>query len=138
MREIRSTGPESPHILIAEDEPHIVRLLETVLSEESLRVSVARTGTEALDRIRSDRSISVVLLDVLMPEMSGLEVLRSAREGEEARSLPVVVLSGKGETALRTRAMALGATAFFTKPFSPRKLRSRILEICGTPESRES
>lgn len=135
MRSPDVQNEPTPHVLIAEDEPHFARFLETLLEDEVMRVSVVRTGHEALERIRSDGSLSLVVLDIMMPEMTGLEVLRSARQTEAGSSLPIMILTAKGDTVARRKAVELGATEFRTKPFSPRKLLARIREICEMPAS---
>lgn len=126
----RSSSDDRPHVLIAEDEAHLSRLLEDMLAREPVRVTTVHTGSDALEQIRSDRSISLVLLDLVMPGMDGLEVLEAARSHRSVTDLPILVLTGKGETHLRERAVALGATEFLTKPFSPRSLVTRIREHC--------
>lgn len=126
----QSTATSRPHVLVAEDEPHLARLLDTLLSERSLRVSVADTGEEALERIRADRSLELVLLDLMMPDTDGLAVLEELRADEATADLPVLVLTGRGESELRDRALELGVDGYFTKPFSPRKLLARVRELC--------
>lgn len=133
MRSADGQNGPLPHVLITEDEPHFARFLEMLLEDEELRVSVARTGHEALERIREDTSLSLVILDIMLPEMTGLEVLRAARQLESGRSLPIMILTAKGDTVARRKAVELGATEFRTKPFSPRKLLARIREICEMP-----
>lgn len=117
-----------PHVLIAEDELHIARMLATLLEDAAIRVTVAGDGLEALERIRADASIALVILDLLMPGMGGMDVLRETRRRD--RHLPIIVLTGKGQTDVREEALELGATELFIKPFSPRKLVNRILELC--------
>lgn len=122
-------GGRAPHVLIAEDEVHIARMLGTLLEEASMRVTVTTDGASALEFIRSDPTIELVILDLMMPEMSGLDVLRETRRRTE--ELPVIVLTAKGESDVRDEALTLGATELFIKPFSPRKLVSRVRELCG-------
>ena len=126
------TAAESaePHVLVAEDELHIGRMLATLLEDAAMRVTVVTDGVAALERIRSDESINLVILDLMMPGMGGLEVLRELRHGRpEGSSLPVLVLTGKGQTEIRQEAFDLGATELFIKPFSPRKLVERVAEL---------
>lgn len=121
--------PPTPHVLIAEDELHIARILATLLEDARLRVTIEGDGLSALQRIREDGSISLVVLDLLMPGMGGMDVLRETRLLD--REIPIVVLTGKGQTDVREQALELGANEVFIKPFSPRKLMNRILELCG-------
>lgn len=128
----RADGDEAggrPHVLIAEDEIHIARMLGTLLEDASIRVSLVPDGVSALERIRTDPTISLVILDLVMPGMGGLDVLREA--AGRTGSVPVIVLTAKGESDVREEALALGATEIFIKPFSPRRLVTRVRELCG-------
>lgn len=117
-------------ILVADDEPHIRRVLETLLESSGFDVDSVADGAEALARLRDpSRTYALVLTDLMMPGRSGLDVLAGLETMEERRGLPVVVLTAKGQDADRQRAVALGAADFLTKPFSPRKLLARIVEI---------
>jgi DNA-binding response OmpR family regulator len=79
--------------------------------------------------LRSDDPVDVILLDIIMPQMSGLEVLAQLRQLPHRQATPVIMLTGKGQEADRARAGDLGATDFLTKPFSPKKLLARIDEL---------
>lgn len=120
------------HVLVAEDEPHLARLLESLLVEHSLRVSVVGTGAEALERLRRDPVPSLLLLDLMMPGTDGLAVLESLRSDAATADLPVLVLTGRGEEDVRERALELGVQGYYTKPFSPRRLLERVRELCPT------
>ena len=123
-------GTSRRRILVADDEPHIRRVLETLLEASGFEAESVCDGAEALDRLRDpERVYALVLTDLMMPERSGLEVLEGVGRMEHRRDLPIVVLTAKGQDADRERAMALGASDFLTKPFSPKKLLGRILEI---------
>lgn len=119
---------DRPHVLIAEDEVHIARMLGTLLEDASMRVTVTTDGAAALEHVRSDPTISLVILDLVLPEMSGLEVLRETRR--RRAELPVVMLTAKGESHVQEEAMTLGATEVFIKPCSPRALVTRVRELC--------
>ncbi len=121
-------GQDPAHVLIAEDEEHIARILGTLLEDASMQVTVTADGVAALERIRSDPTITLVILDVLLPEMGGLEVLRETRRWTP--ELPVIMLTARDEPEVREEAMTLGATEIFIKPFSPRELASRVRELC--------
>ena len=117
------------HVLVADDEPHIGRVVQLKLETGPYRVELVHDGRAALDRLRSDAPIDLILLDIMMPYASGLEVLDALRRLPHRRATPVIVLTAKGQTADRERAAELGATAFVTKPFSPKGLLARIDEI---------
>ncbi|MFW6089759.1 MAG: response regulator [Gemmatimonadota bacterium] len=114
------------HVLVADDEPHIGRVVQLKLETGPYRVCLVHDGRAALRRLRSDAPIDLILLDIVMPHVSGLDVLDALRRLPHRRDTPVIVLTAKGQETDRERAVALGATAFVTKPFSPKKLLARI------------
>jgi CheY-like chemotaxis protein len=109
-------------ILVADDEPHIRRVLATLLTQEGFDVAESTDGGEALDRIESGEHF-------MMPGATGLEVLARVRAHPTRGTTPVIMLTAKGQETDRQAALAGGAQDFFTKPFSPKKLISRIREI---------
>jgi two-component system, OmpR family, alkaline phosphatase synthesis response regulator PhoP len=122
--------PPAPHqILVADDEPHIGRIIQLKLERGPYAVTLAPDGRAALEHLRGEQQIDLVLLDIMMPFMSGLDVLAEAKRLHHRRDTPVIMLTAKGQDADRTRAFALGATDFLSKPFSPNKLLARIDEI---------
>lgn len=120
---------ETRHVLVADDEPHIGRIVQLKLERGPYRVTLVPDGREALQRLADDDPIDVVLLDIMMPHVSGLDVLARLREMPERQDVPVIILTAKGQDADRERAMELGATDFWTKPFSPSKLLARIDDL---------
>jgi DNA-binding response OmpR family regulator len=112
-------------VLIADDEPNIVTALEYLLRRNGYEVSIARNGEEALKRIERDLP-DLVLLDVMMPLVSGYDVCRAVREREDWKHIKIVVLTAKGREADTKKGLALGADLYITKPFSTRELVSRI------------
>ncbi|CAN5694214.1 hypothetical protein BH23GEM3_BH23GEM3_02250 [soil metagenome] len=117
------------HVLVADDEPHIGRIIQMKLERGRYRVSLVSDGRDALERIRGDEPIDFILLDIMMPYVSGLDVLAETRQLPARQQTPVIVLTAKGQDSDRRRALDLGATDFFTKPFSPKKLLARIDEF---------
>ncbi len=128
-----SDHPSSPHsrILVADDEPHIRRILVTLLEAGGYRVHQAEDGKQALDRLRGDTVYDMALLDIMMPEFTGLEILQQVRPLPHRKGLPIVILTAKGQDADREMAFRLGASDFMTKPFSPKKLIARINQLLG-------
>ncbi len=122
-------GSPRGHILVADDEPHIRRILVTLLEAASFEVDSVADGPAALEQLESQRPYDLVLLDIMMPGATGLEVLDRLRALDHRRSVPVVILTAKGQDADRDEAFNLGADDFVTKPFSPKKLLARIDEI---------
>ncbi|HLU25575.1 MAG TPA: response regulator [Longimicrobiales bacterium] len=117
------------HVLVVDDEPHIGRIVQLRLASGPYEVETVYDGEAALDRLRSPDPIDVILLDIVLPRVSGLEVLATLRELPHRAGTPVIMLTAKGQEADRMRAEELGATDFLTKPFSPKKLLARINEL---------
>ncbi len=113
---------ERKHILVVDDEPRMVRFVRMNLELEGYVISTAANGTEALAKVR-DELPDLVLLDVMMPEMDGYEVLERIRQ---VSSVPVIMLTVKAEEADKVRGLELGADDYVTKPFSPQELASRV------------
>jgi two-component system alkaline phosphatase synthesis response regulator PhoP len=122
------------HILVADDEPHIGRIIKMKLEQGPFRVSLAYDGQEALDFINGDEQIDLALLDLMMPRLSGLDVLRQVREQERFKTLPCIILTAGGDAKHERDALALGATQFLTKPFSPKKLYALVARLTGAPD----
>src|ERR1700686_1644241 len=130
------TAPTSRlcHILVADDEAHIGRIIKMKLEQGPFKVSLAYDGQEALEFINNDEHVDLALLDLMMPKLSGLDVLRQIREQERFKSLPCIVLTAGGEAKNEREALALGATGFLTKPFSPKKLYALVARLTGAPD----
>lgn len=118
-------------VLIADDEPNIVISLEFLMKREGHEVSIARDGQQALQLIRSLQP-DLVLLDVMMPSKSGLEVLQAVRADEEIAATKILLLTAKGRETDVAKGMALGADAYMTKPFSTRELAARVRQLLGS------
>lgn len=120
----------SKTIVIADDEPHVLRSLEFILKKQGYRVITATNGEEALERVKSHNP-DLVFLDIQMPKMDGNTVLRKLREESEYQSLYIVMITAKGQEVDRLNSLESGANEYITKPYSPRKLVSRVQEILG-------
>ena len=117
-------------IVIADDEPHVLRSLEFILKKQGYRVVTATNGEEALDRVKENNP-DLVFLDIQMPKMDGNTVLRKLREEEQFASLYIVMITAKGQEVDRLNSLESGANEYVTKPYSPRKLVTRVQEILG-------
>jgi DNA-binding response OmpR family regulator len=115
----------SKTILIADDEPNIVISLEYLLQREGYHVLVARDGQEALDAIHL-MAPDLVLLDVMLPRLSGFDVCRQIRANPAWNGMRVVMLTAKGRDVEVSQGIAFGADAYITKPFSTRDLLAQI------------
>jgi DNA-binding response OmpR family regulator len=115
-------------VLIADDEPSIVTSLEFLMQHSGYDVQVARDGDEALRLVGSFQP-HVVLLDVMMPRRSGVDVCRAIRGNPAWRGIKVVMLSAKGREGDVERGVAAGADAYVTKPFSTKALVAAVDEL---------
>jgi len=131
---VADTATRLFHVLVADDEPHIGRIIKMKLEQGPFRVSLAYDGQEAIEFINNDEHVDLALLDLMMPKLSGLDVLRQIREQERFKSLPCIVLTAGGDAKHERDALALGATQFLTKPFSPKKLYALVARLTGTPD----
>lgn len=123
--------PRGARILVVDDEPHIRRVLSSILGTRGFEVVEATDGLEGLTAFESG-GVDLVILDLLMPGASGLEVLAKIRTDSRTPRTPVIILTAKGQDTDREAALAGGADDFLTKPFSPMKLIARIEEILAT------
>lgn len=114
-----------PVILIVEDEADLVELLRYNLEREGYEVIATPSGEEALV-IADERPMDLMLLDWMLPHMSGIEVCRQLRRKPKTRNLPVIMLTARGEQADRVRGLETGADDYITKPFAPEELIARI------------
>ncbi|TNE56775.1 MAG: phosphate regulon transcriptional regulatory protein PhoB [Alphaproteobacteria bacterium] len=112
-------------ILIAEDEPAQAEVLKYNLQAAGYDVSIAPDGAEALMRIEEDRP-DLLVLDWMLPEVSGIEVCRRLRKSDDYRDLPIVMLTARGEEDDRIRGLDVGADDYMVKPYSPGELLARI------------
>ncbi len=118
-------------ILVVDDEERMVRFIRLNLEHDGFQVVEAYRGTQAMDKLRSTLP-DLVLLDVMMPDLDGFEVLQMIRE---VSSVPVIMLTAKGEEDDRVRGLELGADDYITKPFSPRELVSRVKAVLRRTEA---
>ena len=115
-------------IVLAEDEPHIARLVIFKLEREGYTVIWAKDGGEALESIASNKP-DLVLLDIMMPIMDGYEVLKKVKEQENLKSIPVIMLTAKGQEKDIVRGFNLGSEDYIVKPFRPAELAARIKKV---------
>jgi DNA-binding response OmpR family regulator len=122
-------------VLVADDEPHIGRIIKMKLEQGPFRVTLVYDGRQALDALERESDICLVLLDLMMPHLSGLDVLAAMRKDPRWANLPCIILTAAGQEQQHTSAMELGANDFLTKPFSPKRLYARAAELVGmSPE----
>lgn len=115
-------------VLIIEDEDAIVTLLQYNLEKEGYRVRTTDNGNEAFMLIREDKP-DIIILDWMLPGMSGVEICSKIREDKKHRDIPVIMLTAKGEELDRVTGLETGADDYMTKPFSPAELSARIKAV---------
>jgi two-component system KDP operon response regulator KdpE len=118
-------------VLVVDDEPRMIHFIRLNLEHDGFEVSEATSGSQALEALR-DKLPDLILLDVMMPDLDGFETLQLIRE---ISTVPVIMLTAKGEEDDRVRGLELGADDYITKPFSPRELVSRVRAVLRRTEA---
>lgn len=118
-------------ILIADDEPNIVASLEFLMRQKGYEVRVVNNGIDAFQAV-SEFLPDLLLLDVMMPRMSGYDVCQRVRANADWQHIKIVMLSAKGREAEVSKGLAVGADAYVTKPFSTKDLVATVAEMLGT------
>ena len=124
------------HILAIDDEKDILKLLQYNLEREGYQVSCARTGEEGLDAVKSKRP-DLVILDIMMPGIDGLEVLKILRANSQTRNIPVLMLTAKSSEVDQILGLELGASDYISKPFSVKVLLARVKNVFRNQETRK-
>ncbi len=115
----------SKRVLVVDDEPHIVELVKLYLTNDGFGVDAAYSGTEALDKFRSNRP-DLVVLDLMLPELDGWEVCRRIRRESD---VPIIMLTARDDDVDKIVGLELGADDYLTKPFNPRELLARVKAV---------
>ena len=115
-------------ILFIEDEKNIVELVKYNLEQEGFRVLTAAKGNVGLETALKEKP-ALVLLDLMLPEMNGLEICKALKQNEKTRLIPIIMLTAKGTESDKIVGLELGADDYMTKPFSPRELVARIKAV---------
>jgi DNA-binding response OmpR family regulator len=124
--------PEQTRILVADDEPDIRDLLTYKLGQAGYTVQAVSSGTQALAAIEADPP-DLAVLDMMMPGLSGIDVLRKIREDERISGVRVILLTARARDADVDAGFATGADDYITKPFSPRELLHRVNTVLARP-----
>jgi DNA-binding response OmpR family regulator len=128
------TAVHRHHVLVVDDEPHISRIIRTRFEQGPFTVTVVESGSDAMRMLDTNPDVRLLILDLMLPGMSGLEILRAVRADDRWRTLPCIVLTAAGQDAHFKTAHELGASEFMTKPFSPRRLLARALFLVGAED----
>ena len=115
-------------ILLIEDEKNIAELVKYNLEQDGFRVLTAAKGTTGLESALKDKP-ALVVLDLMLPEMSGLEICKALKQNEKSRTIPIIMLTAKGTESDKIVGLELGADDYMTKPFSPRELVARVKAV---------
>lgn len=118
------------HVLLIEDEPNIIEAIRFILTRDGWTVTTHSDGADAVERTRAERP-DVLILDVMLPGRSGLEILTDLRADADLAALPVLMLTAKGQGRDRDMAERAGASRFMTKPFSNSDILASVRELGG-------
>ena len=116
---------ETAHILIVDDDEHTLEILGRWLAREGYETIRARNGTESLEELAKNH-VDVIVLDVMMPGMDGLQVCEQLRAHKDWRDIPVILLTAKDDMETRARGMSLGVSEYLTKPVNKQELLTRL------------
>ncbi len=120
-------------ILTCDDEKHIVRLIQVNLERQGYEVITAYNGAECLEKVKEDRP-DLIVLDVMMPEMTGFEVLDALKKDPETESIPVIMLTARAQDSDVLRGWQSGVECYLTKPFNPMELIAFVKRIFSMEE----
>ena len=123
---------DAPKILVVDDEPVSLMLLDTILSRSNFSVSTAASGQDALNQLNKE-PFDLMILDLLMPDMDGLTLLEHLREEPKFENLPIIVFTAVSQHRVRQEAFQKGATTFLTKPVSSRELTRVVNKFLQQP-----
>ena len=118
-------------VLVVEDEPHIAEAIRFILRRDGWAVETANDGAQALARVAADRP-DVVLLDLMLPGQSGLDVLQALRAQPALADLPVILLTARGQAGARDLAREYGASLYMSKPFANGDLLAAVRQLVGS------
>lgn len=134
----RDLSPAPIHrVLVVEDNEHTAYLLEFMLKRAGYKVLTAMNGRDAQQILNNVAPVDVILLDLMLPYVSGYEIIREARDSPEWRYVPILVISGKTLEQDVVKALDLGANDYLTKPFRPEELLARVRRIVATHAAQE-
>ena len=121
---------ENKKILVADDEPYILRSLSFVLKKEGFTVEVARDGEEALKKVEEFKP-KILFLDIMMPKKDGYQICKYLKNNHNTKDIYIIMLTAKSQDADKEKGLRAGANEYLTKPFSPVKMLQRLEEIFG-------
>lgn len=126
MQRMASGNKVAPAVLVVDDDPDLVDLLGRFLSRQGMKILVASNGPQCLEIVQGSLPIDVIVLDIMMPGMDGLQVCAALKEIERARAIPIILLTARDDVETRIAGVELGVSEFIVKPASGRDLVARI------------
>ena len=126
-----NTLTENRRMLVADDDPAILRLIATILEKENYSVVTARDGREAYKILQSDPDFTAAILDVVMPHISGPELVRYMKSEEQLRRIPVMMMTAEQDPKLSSESFMAGAMVFLPKPFTTGQLQIMLQMLIG-------
>ncbi len=127
-RSEQKSGNEKPNVLVVDDEPNILLSLEFLMKKNGYNVFVGRDGQEALDTVNRE-AIDLIILDIMMPEVDGLEVCKQLKNNEKTAGIKVIFLSAKIKEEEIEAGYTAGADMYITKPYSTRDIVNKVKEL---------
>jgi CheY-like chemotaxis protein len=130
---LKQTTPK--RVLVADDDPVMRHLITTIIKQQECEVVVANNGREAYRILQSDSQFTAAILDMTMPFLEGLDLIRYMRTENRLRRIPIMMISAEQDIKLMASSFSAGATAFLPKPFTPEQLQSAIRMLLGNRKS---
>ena len=122
---------ENRRMLVADDDPAILRLIATILEKENFTVVTARDGREAYKILQTDANFTAAILDVVMPHISGTELVRFMRSEDRLKRIPVMMMTAEQDPKLSSESFTAGAMVFLPKPFTTGQLQIMLQMLIG-------
>ncbi|MBA2525574.1 MAG: response regulator [Pyrinomonadaceae bacterium] len=131
--EDKTSGPDSKgrRVIVADDDPAILRLVKTILEKENYTVVTARDGREAYKILQNDQNFTVGVFDVVMPHISGPELVRFMKTEEKLKRIPVMMMTAEQDPKLSSESFSAGAVVFLPKPFTTSQLQIMLQMLTG-------
>jgi len=126
-----TTTQSSQRVLVADDDPVIMRLVTSAIQREGLVVVTANDGREAYRILKSDGNFSAAVFDLMIPHLKGIDIIRYMRTEERLMRIPIMMISAEHDIKLMASSFAAGVSAFLAKPFTPEQIRNTLRMLVG-------
>ena len=135
MANTDAQNKDGRRILVADDDPAILRLVSTILEKENFTVVTARDGREAYKILQGDPNFTAAILDVVMPHVSGFELVRFMKTEDRLKRIPVMMMTAEQDPKLSSDSFSAGAVVFLPKPFTTAQLQIMLQMLIGKTTS---